>query len=203
MKYPCNSLPRKCFNTACQSGGSLNCPRLGFNFPDKILRAVDLPIPLVPTSPSTCPGRGDGRRWSLNELAAYRWVTSESRLVGRLMMLMAPKGHFLGQIPHPKIITTRETSISTDTEISRDYGEKQTTELPRWKRFYLLAWLQYIISQYAQRDLTVRNTSRTDEYKIFCTPVDISTRVISDTIKERNTLGLHLSALTMAILHRS
>jgi hypothetical protein len=28
-------------------------------------------------------------------------VTWVSRLVGKLMMLMASKGHFLGQIPHP------------------------------------------------------------------------------------------------------
>ena len=37
-----------------------NFPRLGFNFPAKILRAVDLPIPLVPTRPKTCPGLGVG-----------------------------------------------------------------------------------------------------------------------------------------------
>lgn len=35
-------------------------PRLGFCFPARIFRAVDLPIPLVPTSPSTPPGRGIG-----------------------------------------------------------------------------------------------------------------------------------------------
>lgn len=46
-----------------------NLPKFGFSFPAKILRAVVLPIPLVPTSPSTSPGRGVGKRWSLKELA--------------------------------------------------------------------------------------------------------------------------------------
>lgn len=42
-----------------------------------------------------------GRRCSLKELAEYRWVTCVSRFVGRLIMLIASNGHFLGQIPHP------------------------------------------------------------------------------------------------------
>lgn len=37
-----------------------NRPRFGLSFPAKTFRAVDLPIPLVPTSPSTCPGLGTG-----------------------------------------------------------------------------------------------------------------------------------------------
>lgn len=37
-----------------------NLPRFGFCFPAKIFRAVDLPIPLVPTSPKTSPGLGVG-----------------------------------------------------------------------------------------------------------------------------------------------
>lgn len=35
-------------------------PRLGFSFPARIFRAVDLPVPFCPTRPSTCPGRGIG-----------------------------------------------------------------------------------------------------------------------------------------------
>lgn len=42
-----------------------------------------------------------GSRCSLKLLALYRCETCVSRLVGKLMMLMASKGHFLGQIPHP------------------------------------------------------------------------------------------------------
>ncbi|KAH8663068.1 hypothetical protein BGZ60DRAFT_80605 [Tricladium varicosporioides] len=68
----CNSEPRKYLMTSCQSGGLSYLPKLGFNLPLKILRAVLFPIPLDPTKPKTCPGRG-----------------------------VAPNGHFFGQIPHP------------------------------------------------------------------------------------------------------
>ena len=37
-----------------------NFPKFGFCFPAKIFNAVDFPIPLVPTKPSTSPGRGIG-----------------------------------------------------------------------------------------------------------------------------------------------
>ena len=37
-----------------------NLPRLGLSLPASTLMAVDLPMPLVPTSPNTCPGRGIG-----------------------------------------------------------------------------------------------------------------------------------------------
>ncbi len=37
-----------------------NLPRLGFNLPARIFNAVDFPMPLVPTKPRTCPGRGVG-----------------------------------------------------------------------------------------------------------------------------------------------
>ena len=39
---------------------TLNLPRFGFCLPAKIFNAVDLPIPFVPTSPNTSPGRGMG-----------------------------------------------------------------------------------------------------------------------------------------------
>jgi len=39
---------------------TVNRPKFGFNFPAKTLRAVDFPIPFVPTNPSTCPGLGTG-----------------------------------------------------------------------------------------------------------------------------------------------
>jgi hypothetical protein len=35
-------------------------PRLGFSLPAKIFSAVDFPVPLDPTRPSTWPGRGIG-----------------------------------------------------------------------------------------------------------------------------------------------
>ena len=87
--------------TSCQSGGLSYLPKFGFNLPLRILSAVLFPIPLDPTRPKTCPGRGVGKRWSLKLLAEYRWVTWDSRFVGRLIMFIAPNGHFFGQIPHP------------------------------------------------------------------------------------------------------
>ena len=48
---------------------TVNFPKFGFCFPAKIFKAVDFPIPFVPTSPRTTPGRGIGRRCSLKELA--------------------------------------------------------------------------------------------------------------------------------------
>lgn len=39
---------------------TLKRPRFGFSFPAKTLRAVDFPMPLVPTRPRTCPGLGTG-----------------------------------------------------------------------------------------------------------------------------------------------
>ena len=41
-------------------GFTANFPKFGFCFPAKIFNAVDFPIPLVPTNPSTSPGRGMG-----------------------------------------------------------------------------------------------------------------------------------------------
>lgn len=73
---------------------TLYLPKFGFNFPARIFNAVDFPIPLVPTRPRTSPGRGMGRRCNLNEFALYRWVVSFSRLLGRLMIEIASKGHF-------------------------------------------------------------------------------------------------------------
>jgi hypothetical protein len=39
---------------------TLKRPKLGFSFPARTLRAVDLPMPFVPTKPRTCPGLGTG-----------------------------------------------------------------------------------------------------------------------------------------------
>lgn len=97
----CNSEPRKYLMTSVQSGGSSNRPKFGFNFPLKILSAVLFPIPLDPTNPRTCPGRGVGKRWSLKLFAEYRWVIWDSRFVGKFIIVIALKGHFFGQIPHP------------------------------------------------------------------------------------------------------
>lgn len=74
---------------------TVNWPKLGFCFPANILRAVDLPIPFVPTKPRTSPGRGIGSLCNLNEFLEYRWVVSFSKLLGRFIIDIASNGHFL------------------------------------------------------------------------------------------------------------
>ena len=48
------------------AGGSAYLPKFGINLFARIFRAVDFPIPLVPTKPSTCPHRGYGNLCNLN-----------------------------------------------------------------------------------------------------------------------------------------
>jgi len=65
----CISLPLKCLSTSSQSGVSVYLPRLGLILLANICKAVDLPIPLVPTNPNTYPALGIGSLCNLNELA--------------------------------------------------------------------------------------------------------------------------------------
>lgn len=83
------------------SGGFVKFPKFGLNWLPNTWRAVDLPIPLIPTRPKICPGLGVGNLWSLNAFLPYRWVVNLAMSLGRLTILMAWKGHFLTQIPQP------------------------------------------------------------------------------------------------------
>src|SRR5919199_1393260 len=76
-------------------------PRLGFTLPDKMLTIVDLPIPFLPTKPTTAPFFGVGKRYNLNELMPYWWILSSDSSFARLTITIASKGHFLMQMPHP------------------------------------------------------------------------------------------------------
>ena len=51
------------------AGLTVNLPRLGLSLPASTLMAVDLPMPFVPTKPSTCPGRGIGNLHPYNVLS--------------------------------------------------------------------------------------------------------------------------------------
>lgn len=75
---------------------------------------MDLPMPLIPTSPKICPGLGVGKRWSLNEFFPYLWVVNLSIFFGTFTILIAWKGHFFTQIPHP---THKFYAISTIVDV--------------------------------------------------------------------------------------
>lgn len=68
-----------------------------------------------------------GSLCSLKLLAEYRWVTWVSRLVGKLMMLMASKGHFLGQIPQPIHRRSEMKAILEDESTSMQSLPVRTT----------------------------------------------------------------------------
>jgi hypothetical protein len=156
-----------------QSGGLSYRPRFGFNFPARIFNAVLLPIPFVPTSPSTCPGLGIGNLWSLKLLAEKRWVTCVSRLVGKLMMLIAPKGHFFGQIPHPihsrsemnAILDSAVTSIQSFPVLTTGQDFRHS-----WRHFCVVnmtppigrsyLWLALSGKSSAQHSVYMQNTPR-------------------------------------------
>lgn len=69
-------------------------PKFGFCFPAKIFKAVDLPIPFVPTKPRTSPGLGIGNLCNLKEFLPYLWVVSFCKLLGKLIIFIASNGHF-------------------------------------------------------------------------------------------------------------
>jgi hypothetical protein len=52
---------------------TVNLPRLGFNFPANTFRAVDLPIPLIPTKPNTWPGLGTGNLELTKDMISAHW----------------------------------------------------------------------------------------------------------------------------------
>jgi hypothetical protein len=84
-----------------QSGGLENSPRFGFISPERILSAVDFPIPFLPTSPSTFPEDGTGMRKSLKAFGPNLWLQSFCSSSGMLTIDIALYGHFFMQIPHP------------------------------------------------------------------------------------------------------
>lgn len=60
-----------------------------------------MPIPLVPTRPSTWPGLGVGSLCNLKEFMPYLCTQSLVRFLGRFIIFRAPKGHFFTHRPHP------------------------------------------------------------------------------------------------------
>ena len=73
-------------------------PRFGLSLPARTFRAVDLPIPFDPSSPSTYPALGDGSPWSLNPFGPYLWMIPVLRSAGRFTSLTQFPGHFLARV---------------------------------------------------------------------------------------------------------
>ena len=71
-------------------GLTVNFPKFGFCFPAKIFNAVDFPIPLVPTNPSTSPGRGIGNlnMKSQRSNSILKIVTRPSILIKSLLLVL-------------------------------------------------------------------------------------------------------------------
>ena len=88
----------------CESALTENLPRLGLSFPASTLMAVDLPMPLVPTRPSTCPGRGVG---SLHVLPLITQVTGAMN-----MLVMAQQWRMHGSSAHTQQPTVSPVALA-------------------------------------------------------------------------------------------
>ena len=91
-----------------------NLPKFGRSLFPKTYKAVDFPIPFVPTNPKTYPGLGVGNLWSLNEFLPYLCVISFDISLGKLIILIAWKGHLLMHKPHPM---HKPSDISTHFDV--------------------------------------------------------------------------------------
>jgi len=126
-------------------------------------------------------------------------VTWDSRLVGRLMMLMAPKGHFLGQIPQPMHKLSEMKAILDSGVTSMQRRPLRTTG-----QDFLHSCLHFCIV-HVQQISHILDPSRTDlrfalnyidVLLAYCAVQALSTRGIGG-------VGIHirtLSVLMMAIL---
>lgn len=200
-------------------------PRLGLSFPAKILSAVDFPIPFVPTRPSTWPGRGVGslRRTrgcavslqagraaansggkdrrsphlcSLNVFVPYLCVVSFSRSFGRLMIIMASKGHFCGCL------------VGVSAAERRRNGSKQLhtlTQIPQPMQSSSESFATFDVGVTSRHSLPVGDSGRRqgeapssalsnaiEDAPIFTTGHDFLHSCL-------HFLGLHLSVETMAM----
>ena len=121
------------------SGGLSNSPKFGLKSPAKTFNVVLFPIPFCPSKPKTVPGEGMGKRKSLKLLALKRWLQSFSSSSGKLTMLIALKGHFLTQIPHPLQSVSDMMALLPSTRIAstrlRTIGQKLTQS---WLHFLTL-----------------------------------------------------------------
>lgn len=101
LKKVCNSDPLNLSMTSSQETFLSVIPKLGCIFLVSIYSAVVFPIPLVPTRPKILPFLGIGSLWSINQFSPYQWEICSGKSVGRLIILMASKGHFLTHMLQP------------------------------------------------------------------------------------------------------
>ena len=79
--------------------------------PERIFRAVDFPIPFLPTNPITSPFLTTGILNSLNEFTPNWCIFSSFSSSLRFRISIASKGQTLMQMPHPMQSSSEMSAI--------------------------------------------------------------------------------------------
>lgn len=92
-------------------------PRFGFCFPAKIFKAVDFPIPFVPTKPSTSPGRGIGN--------LHKVIKMQSIITNKILHIPLFSSSIVFRSKYALImkVATFRLSLNNDSCQSRRNGE--------------------------------------------------------------------------------
>lgn len=121
MKKDYSSDPLYLLIIISQSGNYSNSPKFGLIFLVSIYKESVFPIPFVPTNPRIAPFRGTGNLCKTNQLKPNLCETYSGKSIGKLIILIALKGHFLTQRLQPmhsiSLIKAKGSSFSTLMQI--------------------------------------------------------------------------------------